>query len=46
MVQDLQEWGASGVVDWSSLGFGEEFSDLGPMLGDDILGATAGSSGS
>lgn len=46
VVQDLQEWGASGVVDWSSLGFGEEFSDLGPVPGDDILGATAGSSGS
>ncbi|CRK20288.1 hypothetical protein BN1723_017859 [Verticillium longisporum] len=46
VVQDLQEWGASGVVDWSSLGFGEEFSDLGPVPDDGTLEATAGSSGS
>lgn len=31
IANDLREWGAGDVLDWSSLGVGEGFADLGPL---------------
>ncbi|OHX00212.1 hypothetical protein CSPAE12_01129, partial [Colletotrichum incanum] len=44
--RDLVAWGASDVLDWSSLGVGPEFADLGPLSPPrDTAGASSGNAG-
>ncbi|KAK2773991.1 hypothetical protein CKAH01_13336 [Colletotrichum kahawae] len=43
VVGDLQFQGVENNPDWASFGIGEEFADLGPLLGDSQLVSSGGS---
>lgn len=44
VVRDLQSLGVPNEVDWSSLGLGEDFSGLGPLLGSGVVDETPSAS--
>jgi hypothetical protein len=46
VANDLREWGAGDVLDWSSLGVGEGFADLGPLPQFEIGGTPPNAGGS
>ncbi|KAF6816057.1 hypothetical protein CMUS01_12328 [Colletotrichum musicola] len=45
VVSDLQAVGLENELPWSAFGFGNDFADLGPLVGDAVVGSTSTTQG-